>query len=179
MDHFYQHIQGWFGFERLYRDQVSKVVDTAHFVEIGAWKGKSTAYMSTEIVNSGKQIKFDVVDTWQGSLEHQNDPEVTQGTLFDIFLTNLKPVEGVFTAVRLPSVEASKQYADASLDFVLIDASHEYLDVKADIQAWLPKVKPGGMLAGDDINWPGVNRAVAELLPGHESHSGVYWTYQL
>jgi predicted O-methyltransferase YrrM len=177
MKHFFQNIQGWFGFDGLYQQRVHGVESPAHFVEIGAWKGKSTAFMAVEIINSGKDIKFDVVDTWAGSVEHQNDPEIKEGTLFDVFTNNLKPVEHAFTAIRKTSIEAAKQYADASLDFVLIDASHEYEDVLADIRAWLPKIKPGGMLAGDDIGWTGVNRAVKELLPEHTSHHNIYWTY--
>ena len=62
------------------------------------------------------------------------------------------------------SIEASKLYEDNSLDFVFIDASHEYEDVKADILSWLPKVKIGGILAGHDYNtFEGVNRAVDEI----------------
>ena len=50
------------------------------------------------------------------------------------------------------------------LDSVFIDASHEYEDVSADIQAWRALVKPGGLVAGHDF-WPpdpGVMRAVHE-----------------
>ena len=59
---------------------------------------------------------------------------------------------------------AAATYPDQSLDFVFLDADHDYESVKADIAAWLPKVKPGGILAGHDYmcGWPGVDRAVAE-----------------
>ena len=56
-------------------------------------------------------------------------------------------------------------YEDNSLDFVFIDASHKYIDVKEDIINWLPKVRKGGILAGDDFSWSGVRRALKELLP--------------
>lgn len=178
MQHFYQNIQGWFGFQDLYQEQVDRVQTPAHFVEIGAWQGKSTAYMAVAIAQSGKQIKFDVVDTWQGSLEHQDDAIVKEQRLYDVFLNNIEPVKHIVNPQRMTSMEASKLYADHSLDFVFIDASHEYEDVLDDIRHWLPKVKPGGMLGGDDYNWPGVNRAVKELLPGHQGNR-VYWTFRL
>jgi hypothetical protein len=38
----------------------------------------------------------------------------------------------------------------AGLDFVYIDASHRYRDVKSDIAAWRKLVRPGGILAGHD-----------------------------
>jgi predicted O-methyltransferase YrrM len=174
MEHFFQDIQGWFNFDGVYHQAVQRAESPAHFVEVGAWKGKSAAYLAVEIINSGKQIQLDIVDTWEGSKEHQHDPEVVNQTLYEEFLTNMKPVEGHYRALRMTSLEAAELYTDESLDLVLIDASHEYLDVKADIQAWLPKVKQGGILAGDDLPWPGVNQAVTELLTYHERH-GAYW----
>jgi hypothetical protein len=54
------------------------------------------------------------------------------------------------------SVEASKLIPDGSLDFVYIDANHSYDSVQKDIDAWLPKVKTGGVLGGHDISWAGV-----------------------
>ena len=38
--------------------------DNAHFVEVGTWQGNSAAYMAVEILNSGKNIQFDVYDIW-------------------------------------------------------------------------------------------------------------------
>ena len=46
--------------------------------------------------------------------------------------------------------EAAERFADGSLDFVYVDASHKYADARADIEAWWPKVKAGGLMAGDD-----------------------------
>jgi hypothetical protein len=69
-----------------------------------------------------------------------------------------------------PSVEAAKPIADASLDFVYIDAGHTYESVKADLAAWIPKVRVGGIVSGHDyFNGPwdgiefGVKQAVDDL----------------
>ena len=69
------------------------------------------------------------------------------------------------------SVAAARLFAEASLDWVHLDARHDYASVKADIEAWLPKIKAGGWLSGDDYNeqkWPDVVKAVGDLLPGAE-----------
>jgi hypothetical protein len=43
-------------------------------------------------------------------------------------------------------------FDDHSLDAVFVDGSHLYDDVKRDIEAWMPKVRKGGILFGHDLN---------------------------
>ena len=52
--------------------------------------------------------------------------------------------------VREFSVEAAKSVPDGSLDFVYIDANHDFDHVMADILAWAPKVRRGGIISGHD-----------------------------
>jgi len=180
MEHFYQNIQGWFNYESIYDTAVQLAPDSAHFVEIGSWRGKSSCYLGVQIVNSGKQIQLDCVDTWRGSINeevHINDPAVINDTLYDEFVDNVKPFPFI-KPVRMISMEAVMFYAENSLDFELIDGSHEYQDVIDDITEWLKRLKPGAMLAGDDYAWPGVRKAVDELLPEADiiDHLGL-WVY--
>lgn len=147
MEHFYEKIKGWFDFQNTYTRMVNEHGDGAHFVEIGTYLGRSLSYLAVEIANSGKKIQLDAVDTWQGSPDEpyqQIQEEVKNGTLWNDFLRNIEPVKEYVNIVRSDSVEASKLYADESLDFVFIDASHHYKYVKADLDAWYPKVKKGG-----------------------------------
>lgn len=165
LEHFYQNIgEDWFTYPNLYRTQVERVSDNAHFVEVGSWKGRSAAFMGVEIWNSGKHIKFDCVDTWEGSVEHKEYDVIKEQKLYDLFLKNIEPVKAVVNPIRTRSLDAAKNYADGSLDFVFIDASHEYPDVVDDINAWLPKVKVGGVLAGHDVYRDGVSRAAKDTL---------------
>jgi len=48
------------------------------------------------------------------------------------------------------SVEAAQSIPDQALDFVFIDGDHSYLGVRSDLEAWFPKVRAGGILAGHD-----------------------------
>lgn len=172
MEHFHTTIQGWTDFEDIYQEMVASAVAPAHFVEVGSWTGRSAAFMAVEIVNSDKAIKFDCVDTWLGSHEHTDpssalfEPELANDKdwLYANFLKNTQPALAFINPVRLPSVEAAALYADNSLDFVFIDAAHDYENVKADITAWYPKVKVGGTIAGHDYGWSGVHAAVNEYL---------------
>jgi len=85
------------------------------------------------------------------------------------------------------STEAAPFFADESLDFVFIDASHFYTTVKVDLECWVPKVKQGGLLVGHDYNsardkrgkW-GVKRAVNEYAAEHgyvvQEHGDHIWS---
>lgn len=48
------------------------------------------------------------------------------------------------------SLEAAATIPDGSLDFVYIDANHSEPYVSQDINAWSPKVRSGGIVAGHD-----------------------------
>lgn len=168
MEHIFQGVDGWFTFPNLYTSAVINAEVGSRFVEVGAWKGKSACYMAVEIVNSNKDIKFDVIDTWEGSDELKSDPSVVNDTLYTEFLNNIESVKHVINPIRSTSLESSKLYEDSSLDFVFIDASHDYDNVREDIATWYPKVKSNGILAGHDY-YPegndqcGVMRAVDEF----------------
>ena len=63
------------------------------------------------------------------------------------------------------TLELAKTIPDESLDFVYIDADHEYASVLADLTAWTPKVKPYGFIGGHDYTFytTGVVHAVVEF----------------
>jgi predicted O-methyltransferase YrrM len=167
-------VAGWFG--RLdvafYQHQVRRVGPRARFVEIGSWKGRSAVCMASAIRRSGKRIELTCVDTWRGSDEHQDMRVVRDDRLYHEFLRNTAPLREYIRPLRLPSVAAAAEFADGSLDFVFIDAAHDYESVTADIRAWAPKVKPDGVLAGHDYqaDWPGVVKAVEEAF-GREARA--------
>jgi predicted O-methyltransferase YrrM len=183
LKHHYLDIQGWFDFQDVYLDMINKASDKAHFVEVGCWLGKSTSFMGVEIKNSGKNIKLDCVDTWtfdpNGSI-----PKIffdQAGDVEKLFLGNIKNsnIEDIVTPVKLESTIASRNYEDNSLDFVFIDANHGYEDVKKDIQAWYPKVKPGGYIGGHDYSlfWKGVIQAVDEIFKADKLIMGQSWLH--
>lgn len=142
--------ENWFTFPSLYSHVVQRFNSGSHFVEIGTWKGKSAAFMAVEIANSGKNIKFDCIDTWAdaGYAEQYRGQDI-----FTVFKNNISPVADYINAVQLDSVEASKQYEDGSLDFVFIDGDHSYEGCKRDILAYLPKMKPNSIISGHDYAW--------------------------
>jgi len=153
MEHFHYKIPGWFTFPRLY-SQMVKTYDAGHFVEVGAWQGSSAAFMAVEIINSKKNIKFDVIDIWGkfsiAGLNTKNPELLPEDTVEKLFYKNIEPVKHVVNASKIDSISGSRIYKDKSLDFVFIDANHSYDSVINDLNAWFPKVKSGGHIAGHD-----------------------------
>lgn len=52
--------------------------------------------------------------------------------------------------IQANSVEFARSLGDGTLDMVYIDGDHAYKAAKADIEAYWPKVRKGGILAGHD-----------------------------
>jgi hypothetical protein len=183
MEHFYKNIESenWFGYEDLYEMIVKKYNNNSHFVEVGVWKGMSACFMVVEIVNSGKNIKFDCVDTWDYVESSNEIQELQFNNLFDIFKRNIEPVKDKINIIKSISWDGALNYEDNSLEFVFIDAGHDYESVKKDLNAWYPKVKLGGTIAGHDYHYDcGVYPAVNEFFEDKNGirQLGACWIYE-
>ena len=166
MEHIYQNLDGWFTFPNLYDSFVEKMEDGSKMAEVGVWKGKSLSYIGVQIKNLKKDIKIYAVDTWQKmeTENYHNDEMFLDDAFYNEFLKTIEPIKDLISPVRATSTEASKQFSDEYFDIVFLDACHDYEYIKQDIIHWLPKVKNGGIFAGHDIGFPGVKKAVEELM---------------
>lgn len=161
IEHIYQKDQfgeNWFGYQTVYYNMVRRFDSGSRFVEVGCWKGRSTSFMAVEIANSNKDIDFFCVDNW------------IDGDIENAFNNNMSSLKDYFIPIKSDSLDAANKFQDESLDFVFLDASLTFAETQRDINAWLPKIKPGGILAGHDyyvdgVNWfPEVKDAVDQLL---------------
>jgi hypothetical protein len=167
MDHFWNqpHMgENWFTYPALYAEIVKRVDTGSHFVELGSWKGMSASFMAVEIINSGKNIKFDCIDIWSETPYLGEGQDLVGEELMNKFLENIAPVRHVINPIRKDSSTAAADYEDGSIDFVFIDGDHSYEGCKRDILAWLPKMKPNSVFSGHDYTWhEPIQRAVADV----------------
>lgn len=82
-------------------------------------------------------------------------------------VATLRMIGPFVTRLDMGSMEASLHCHNLGLQFdsIFIDACHHYAECKADIEAWLPLLRPGGIIAGHDY-WAvdaGVMCAVNEV----------------
>lgn len=123
-----------------------------NFVEVGAWKGRTSVTLL--LGAHPENFHLDVVDIFTGSSEHQET--LKGGSTRDEFEFNLRKygLENRVSILQKPSVEASKEYTNNSIDGIFIDAAHDFENVKNDILAWYPKLKSGAPMLFHDYPQP-------------------------
>lgn len=169
MNHFYQDVTGWFKFRPAF-DQILAALPAKRpstFVEIGLWLGRSTAYLGVEIINTRKPVTLIGVDHFKGQPEIIGWRAELVADSEALFRQNIAPVAEAlgdrFRIVVRDSVSAADEVMDDSVDVVWLDAAHHYDGVRADIDAWWPKLRVGGFIGGDDyVKCVGVRQAVGE-----------------
>lgn len=160
---------GWFDDKdiEVYRELYSALPLGSKTAELGTWKGKSLCSVA-DIIDD-RSIEVVAVDTFKGTQTEKEAWAFKDALTQDIqagFVEELKKrhIENLVRVLAMTTLEAATKVPDDEFDFIFIDADHAYESVKADIQAWLPKVKSGGILAGDDYTFGSVSSAVHELL---------------
>lgn len=171
IEHFYEKIEGWATYSEQGKllERCLQEIDSSKEIkiaEIGVYKGRGTALWNVELINRNIKYDYYAIDHFEGSEEHKladNVPTMEQA------IENLKPIDSSLyeniKLVKCESIYASKLFKTKYFDIVYIDGSHDYKSVLKDIKAWYSRVKPNGIICGDDFNehWNGVVDAVIEF----------------
>lgn len=137
----------------------SSLSEGATIVEIGCFKGKSTACLA---FGCPKNAHIFAIDTFEGNKEDfLKGVQFSGGNFFNQFVRNIKKLRlsSKITPLRGFSEDIGKEWK-RSIDLLFIDGSHVYEDVKKDFELFFPWVKPGGVVAFHDVTpeFPGVYR---------------------
>lgn len=165
-------------------------------IEVGSWQGFSAQAMASFYVEHRQHTDFTLicVDTWLGSLEHWVDPTYHKDLKFkngrpdfyQDFLNNIHAAQlhPYILPLAMPSSQGAQflRQADIKANLVFLDGSHDTQDVLRDVQLYWDLLEPGGLIFGDDIAWPSIQRALDVLL----SRTGVecnvlrnyWWIYK-
>ena len=110
--------------------------------EVGVEAGVQHGYYSRYILEHSRIKRLYSVDPWDGRF----------GKFEADARHYLAQFEGRSEIIKARSDQAAQTLRDNNvrLDFVYIDADHRQYAVTHDIAAWLPLVRPGGMLCGHD-----------------------------
>jgi tetratricopeptide (TPR) repeat protein/predicted O-methyltransferase YrrM len=163
-------VPGYFNFWQFYTLIANRLQDGDTVCEVGVWLGRSIIFLAQLCQRLGKKVRFIAVDTFNGEPDQPEHAEVVKqhgGSIKAAFCANLLRcgVSESFQILDVTSLAASNDVESESLAFCFIDASHDYNSVKSDILVWLPKVRKDGILAGHDVQWAPVQKAVQDYLP--------------
>jgi hypothetical protein len=150
--------------------------------EIGVWDGDFAALILDVVGPS----QLHLVDPWQfmstepyakaryggGKARSQADMDQLYESVVQRFAAPI--ADGTVHLHRSTSENAVAGFPDGSLDFVYVDGNHLYDHVRRDLELYFPKVRSGGLIAGDDYGktgwWAdGVTRAVDEFVSASEA----------
>jgi predicted O-methyltransferase YrrM len=175
---------------RIYRQQASRGIldelqnlpSPAIGIEIGVGLGMNSWFMLTECPNIAVLTG---VDHYAAYVDWDKPVSRTEAEANYMILQANMPLMGDrFNFIREDSQVAAAQLEDEAYDFVFIDGGHSMKQVLADLDSWVPKVRPGGLVAGHDANLFSVNFAVtswakAKGIPSKQvrmvANDGWYW----
>lgn len=124
-------------------------------IEVGSYIGESTLMFENALICR----KINCVDMWDKTDKYTISEISKAEDVFDMLTKNSSKIKKHKTHSRNQRLKSI-----GKVDFIYIDASHKYEDVKADIEFYLPFLKPNGIIAGHDFSkkFDGVIRAVTE-----------------
>lgn len=161
-------VAGYFNYKSYYDHVATALPPRCIAVEVGSLYGRSVIYLAKKLKEHNKRPYIYAVDFGLG-VGGRNDDFGYLPTLFN----NIREcgVSDCVSVVAAESTVAAKAFGNESIDFVFIDAGHDYNAVRSDLQSWFPKLRRGGTIGGHDWNhpnYPDVKRAVQEFFDGQE-----------
>lgn len=117
--------------------------------KVGVEVGVAQGWHAEILCQANPQAKLYAVDIWgryTGYVEYHDRID----KYYREAQERLKPYN--CELVKKFSNEASQDFADYSLDFVYIDAAHDFMSVAVDLGSWARKVRIGGIVFGHDYN---------------------------
>lgn len=151
-----------------YRSDLHQLLQSNSIVaEIGCAEG----FFSADILRWPNVKEFYMIDNW-GTIENQfgdgSSPQDWHDKNYSNAMMRVNFAIEKVKVLRGISWDMAAHVKDESLDMVYLDACHTYECVKKDLEAWVPKVKKGGIVAGHDM----LNRAYGVYDAVHEFTGG-------
>ncbi len=135
------------------RDQLGQLLQSLNLMGTGAEIGVFKGDFSEAILKHWQGERLLLVDAWRHLPDYLDSwnlsDELTEQN-YQFVLRRISPFSERVRIMRMLSLEAAALIPDQSLDFVYVDANHGYRAVVSDLNAWYPKVRPGGLVSGHD-----------------------------
>lgn len=175
-------IEGWFceGNANALGRLLDRVPNGGIVVELGCAVGRSTVFIGHHV--AGRRISVISIDNFKGSNDQEEESskihrQPNRDTLFEFTHNIHRAGIGMWHTLIVGDTAASaSRFVNEVADFVFIDASHDADSVRRDIQAWMPKLKRGGIMCGHDATTTPGHTAKKIFEQGYQEEDGIWWT---
>lgn len=165
-------ILGWTSDHQVnWYNKLASNVRNGIIVEVGVYGGQTLLGISDTCQKNNTKLYG--VDPWEllefpnGKTWEKPKLEQLRGVLKQVKDNLYKVIEeleyGHIELIQGFSPQEAAHFEDKSVDLLFIDGSHCYESVTKDLTGWLPKMKEGGKICGDDFVWSEVARAVKDF----------------
>ena len=146
-------------------------------VEVGVWHGG----FSRHNLQTWNGSRYYMIDAWSFRANHTVNGALSRDKNINSTLQNERDyniardavapwlMSGRAVILRRFAEAAVHDFPDQFFDFIYLDAGHDFMSVMRDLRAWFPKLRKGGMLAGDDF------ADEHDTFPRMNDHAGWHW----
>jgi predicted O-methyltransferase YrrM len=138
-----------------YKDRIDilyklKELNPKTVCEVGVQRGEYSRQILSVIPSIEKIYLVDLWKHQENYFDHANVDDVIQQQCLEATISNTNEWKEKVVPLKGYSTEMVKSIPDQSLDWVYIDARHDYKGCLEDLEAYWPKVKSGGIMSGHD-----------------------------
>ena len=156
--------------------------DNFTMLELGSWVG-SSARIWGNALKKFKNCKVLCIDNYSLPEEYHWShlgqlKAIKTGKAVKLFKRNIRALEleDIVSLLKTSHQEASRVFKDNSIDFIYIDLGHDYNEMQDILERYLPLVKKGGWIGGDDYDSNhDYKRQVTQDILGEVNNKGKFW----
>lgn len=139
-------------------------------IEIGSWEGRSTLALANATTRP-----VHCVDHWLGSPSDVSFGIAATRDVYAVWRANVDEATAGNVVEHRMEWREFRASDDSQVALLFIDSDHAYTEVRATLDAFVPLMASGGIICGDDADFPGVHQALTERFDTHEVRARVWF----